>query len=71
MQGDAAYTVFFAFGIIWIAMGVAAFIGLLKLDKQQSGNQQQQTQFDGSGILVALPIILGIVVALAIAAKIS
>lgn len=61
MNQDAAYTVFFAFGIVWIVIGAVAVIALLKLDNQP-------LQFGKWGILVALPILIGIAAALIIAA---
>ncbi|MBD3884069.1 hypothetical protein IFO70_20180 [Phormidium tenue FACHB-886] len=64
MNEDAAYTVFFAFGIVWIVIGAVGVIALLKVDNQP-------LQFGKWGILVALPIVIGIVAALVIAAVMS
>ncbi|HEY9642245.1 MAG TPA: hypothetical protein V6C57_17290 [Coleofasciculaceae cyanobacterium] len=64
MHHDAAYTVFFAFGIIWIILGIVAVVALLKLDNQP-------IRFGKWGILVASPIVVGIIVALGIAAILS
>jgi uncharacterized membrane protein HdeD (DUF308 family) len=64
MNGAAAYTVFLAFGIVWIAMGAAAVIALLKADNQQ-------IKFGKWGLLVSLTILLPFAVALIIAAVMS
>ncbi|MCU0546832.1 MAG: hypothetical protein MUE44_32490 [Oscillatoriaceae cyanobacterium Prado104] len=54
----AGYTVFIAFGILWILMGIAATIALLKSDAQQ-------LRFGKWGLLVTIPIIVPIVLVLA------
>lgn len=64
MSGNAAYLGFFAFGIIWIVMGIIAVIALLKSDNQP-------VRFGKWGLLVALPIIIPFVAALLIAWRIS
>lgn len=64
MNHDAAYTVFFAFGIIWIIMGVVGLIALLKLNNQP-------IRFGKWGLVVALPIIIPFIAALVIAAWLS
>ena len=61
MHGDAAYTVFFAFGIIWVVMGIVAVIALLKSDNQP-------IRFGKWGLVVTLPIIIPFVAALVFAA---
>jgi hypothetical protein len=64
MHEEGAYTVFFAFGIIWIGMGTAAVIALLKSDNQP-------IRIGKWGLLVTLSIIIPFVTALAIAWLIS
>lgn len=64
MNQDAAYTVFFAFGIIWIIIGAVAVIALLKSD-------HQPLRLGKWGLLVALPILIPFVAALIIAAWLS
>lgn len=64
MYGDSAYTIFFIFGIVWLAMGAGVVIALLKADNQP-------IRFGKWGLLVALPIIIPLVAALAIAAILS
>ena len=61
MQGDAAYTVFLGFGIVWVLMGIAAVVALLKSDNQP-------IQFGKWGLLVALPIVIPLIAAFALAA---
>lgn len=64
MNQDAAYTIFFAFALIWIGLGVAGVIALLKLENQP-------LRFGKWGLLVALPILIPFVAALVIAAILS
>lgn len=64
MNEDAAYTVFFAFGIIWIIMGTIGVIALLK-------SNNQPIRFGKWGLLVALPIVIPLIAALVIAAWLS
>ncbi len=54
---DAGYTVFIGFGFIWVFMGIAAVITLLKSDGQK-------IKFGKWGLLVAIPIIVPIVLVL-------
>jgi uncharacterized membrane protein HdeD (DUF308 family) len=54
---DAGYTVFIAFGTLWILMGIAATIALLKSDGQK-------LRFGKWGLLVAIPILVPIVLVL-------
>lgn len=61
MNGDAAYTVFFIFGIVWILMGAAAVIALLKASNQP-------IRFGKWGLVVVLPIVIPFIAALIIAA---
>ncbi len=54
---DAGYTVFIGFGSLWVLMGIAATIALLKSDGQK-------LRFGKWGLLVAIPIIVPIVLVL-------
>lgn len=54
---DPAYTVFIAFGCIWIVMGITAVILLLKSDNQK-------IRFGKWGLIVGIPIIVPIVLVL-------
>lgn len=54
---NAGYTVFIAFGTLWILMGIVATIALLKSDGQK-------LRFGKWGLLVAIPIIVPIVLVL-------
>ena len=54
---DQAYTVFIAFGCIWIIMGVTAVILLFKSDNQE-------IKFGKWGLVVGIPIIIPIVLVL-------
>lgn len=58
---DSTFTIFIAFGCLWILMGGGALIALLKADGQP-------IRFGKWGLVVALPIIIPLVVALTIAA---
>lgn len=64
MNADAAYTIFFAFGIIWVVMGIVAVIALLK-------SENRTIRFGKWGLLVSLPIIIPLVAALVLAAVMS
>jgi uncharacterized membrane protein HdeD (DUF308 family) len=64
MNEDAAYTVFFAFGIIWVVIGIAAVIALLK-------SENRTIRLGKWGLLVSLPIIIPLVAALVLAAVMS
>ena len=54
---DSAYTLFIIFGCIWILMGVAAVIALLK-------SENQELRFGKWGLIVALPIVIPFILAL-------
>ena len=54
---DVGYTVFIAFGALWVLMGIAATIALFKSDGQQ-------LKFGKWGLLVAIPILVPIVLVL-------
>jgi hypothetical protein len=60
MHGDAAYTIFFGFGIVWVLMGFAALTALLKSDNQP-------IRFGKWGLIVTLPVVIPFVAALVIA----
>ncbi|NES97690.1 MAG: hypothetical protein F6K32_21270 [Desertifilum sp. SIO1I2] len=55
---DLGYAIFIVFGCIWILIGVAAVIALLKSDNQK-------IQFGEAGLIVAVPIIVPLILALA------
>jgi zinc transporter ZupT len=55
---DAGYTVFIAFAVLWILMGIGATIALFKSDGQK-------LRFGKWGLLVAIPILVPIVLVLA------
>lgn len=55
---DFGYAIFIVFACIWILIGVVAVIALLKADNQK-------IQFGESGLIVAVPIIVPLVLALA------
>lgn len=54
---DSSYVIFLIFGLLWVVMGVAGVIALLKLDGQQ-------IKFGKWGLLVALPIVIPFVITL-------
>ncbi|WP_414542199.1 hypothetical protein [Nostoc sp. CCY0012] len=54
---DSAFTIFMIFGFIWILMGVAAVIALVK-------SEGQAIRFDKSALIVFIPIIVPIVIVL-------
>ena len=54
---DAGYTVFIAFGALWVLMGIGATIALFKSDGQK-------LKFGKWGLLVAIPILVPIVLVL-------
>lgn len=60
MNGDAAYTFFLAFGILWVGLGTVAVVALLKADNQPM-------RLGKWGLLVALPIIIAFMTALVVA----
>ena len=61
MRGDSAYLIFIWFGVIWVALGIAAVIALLKADNQP-------IRFGKWGLLVAIPSFLPILIALIVGA---
>lgn len=64
MNQDAAYVVFFAFALIWVAIGTIGLIVLLKSDGQP-------LRFGKWGLVVALPIVIPFIAALLIGAWLS
>ncbi len=54
---DSAFTIFIIFGCIWILMGAAAVIALLKSDNQK-------IRFGNQGLLIAASILIPLVLAL-------
>ena len=54
---DSAYTLFIIFGCLWILMGAAAVIALLK-------SENQELRFGKWGLIVALPIVIPFILAL-------
>ena len=54
---DSAFVIFIAFGCLWVLMGAAAVVGLLKSD-------QQEIRFGKEGLIVAVSIIIPLVIAL-------
>jgi hypothetical protein len=58
---DSQFVIFIVFGCIWVLMGTVGVIALLKSDGQE-------IRFGKWGLLVALPIIIPIVIALAFGA---
>lgn len=61
MNGSAAYTVFFAYGIVWVALGTIAVIALLK-------SENHPIRFGKWGLLVLLTTLIPMVAALGIGA---
>lgn len=64
MNGDAAYTIFFGFGIIWVVIGIVGVVALLKSDNQP-------IRFGKWGLTVAIPILIPFIAVLVIAAIMS
>lgn len=64
MRSDSAYAIFIGFGIIWVAIGIAAVVALLKADNQP-------IRFGKWGLLVAIPSFLPILIALIVGAILS
>ncbi|MCD8488283.1 MAG: hypothetical protein LRZ84_16495 [Desertifilum sp.] len=58
MMSDLGYAIFIVFACIWILIGVVAVVALLKAD-------DQKLQFGESGLIVAIPIIVPLILALA------
>lgn len=57
-MSDLGYAIFIVFACIWILIGVVAVVALLKAD-------DQKLQFGESGLIVAIPIIVPLILALA------
>lgn len=64
MHSDSAYAIFIGFGAIWVAIGIAAVIALLKADNQP-------IRLGKWGLLVAIPSFLPILIALMVGAILS
>ncbi len=58
---DSVFVIFIAFGCLWVLMGGAAVVGLLKSDGQE-------IRFGKEGLIVAIPIVIAIIIALVYAA---
>ncbi|QFZ12549.1 hypothetical protein [Nostoc parmelioides] len=54
---DSAFTIFIAFGCIWILIGAVGLIAVVK-------SEGQKLRFDKWGLIVLIPIIVPIVVVL-------
>lgn len=54
---DSLFIIFIVFGCLWIVIGAAAWIALLK-------SEGEEIRFGKWGLVVALPIVLGIAIAL-------
>ena len=54
---DSVFVIFLAFGFLWVLMGVAGWIAILKADGEE-------IRFGKWGLVVAMPIVIPIVVAL-------
>lgn len=54
---NSAYTIFIIFACIWILMGAAVVIALLK-------SENQELRFGKWGLIVAIPIVLPLILAL-------
>lgn len=61
MNENAAYTVFFAFSLIWVAIGVVGVIALLK-------SENQPIRLGKWGLLVSLTTIIPFAAALIVGA---
>jgi hypothetical protein len=64
LRQNAQYAVFLGFGLLWVVMGTVAVIALLKSDNQP-------IRLGKWGLLVAVPIVVPLVAAFAIAALLS
>lgn len=60
-MNDSAFVIFFIFGIIWILMGIAGVIAIVKMD-------DQEIRFDKTALIVTIPIIIPLIIALTYAA---
>lgn len=58
---DSVFVIFIAFGCLWVLMGAAAVVGLLKSDRQE-------IRFGKEGLIVAIPIIIPLFITLIYAA---
>lgn len=54
---DSTFAIFIAFGCIWLLMGTAGLIALLK-------SNGQELRFGKWGLIVAIPILLPLILAL-------
>ncbi len=54
---DSVFVIFIAFGCLWVLMGAAAVVGLLKSDRQE-------IRFGKEGLIVAIPIIIPLLITL-------
>jgi len=54
---DSVFVIFIAFGCLWVLMGTAAVVGLLKSDRQE-------IRFGKEGLIVAIPIIIPLLITL-------
>lgn len=54
---DSLFIIFIVFGCLWIVIGATAWIALLK-------SEGEEIRFGKWGLVVALPIVLGIAIAL-------
>ncbi|NMG10264.1 hypothetical protein [Brasilonema sp. UFV-L1] len=60
-MNDSVFVIFIVFGVIWILMGIAGVIALLKMEGQE-------IRFGKIGLIVAIPIIIPFIITLAYAA---
>ncbi|MES1023035.1 hypothetical protein ABN584_09060 [Gloeocapsa sp. BRSZ] len=56
-MNDSIFVIFIVFGCIWIVMGAAGWIALLK-------SEGEEIRLGKWGLIVALPIVIPIIVAL-------
>jgi hypothetical protein len=60
-MNDSSFVIFIVFGTIWIFMGIAGVIAILKMDGQE-------IRFGKMGLIVAIPIVIPIIITLTYAA---
>ncbi|NMG18490.1 hypothetical protein DP116_03120 [Brasilonema bromeliae SPC951] len=60
-MNDSSFVIFIVFGTIWILMATAGVIAILKMDGQE-------IRFGKTGLMIAMPIIISIIIALTYAA---
>ncbi|MBW4569853.1 hypothetical protein PI95_030325 [Hassallia byssoidea VB512170] len=60
-MNDSSFVIFIVFGTIWILMGIAGVIAILKMDGQE-------IRFGKIGLIVAIPIVIPIIITLTYAA---